>query len=99
MFPGSPPVGQQPVFTPPAAPQPPAVAGVTIAVAQFDYSAQLADELSFTVGQQIEVLSKNSDGWWIGKIGTKQGTFPGSYVKEMQGTPQPPPPAPGTKLV
>ena len=50
-------------------------------------------------GQSVEVLEKNSDGWWYVKVGVKEGWAPASFleegkVKPVRPTNSPPQPAP-----
>lgn len=59
-------------------------------ISLYDYIAQEQDELSFTQGEFIEVLSEDSDisgdeGWWTGKImqGERVGIFPANFVEEV----------------
>ncbi|KAI0540535.1 BAR domain-containing protein [Xylaria digitata] len=71
---------------PPPKPKPgrlaaaPAVETVT---ALYDYSAQAEGDLSFRVGDVIEIVTRtnNENEWWTGKINGRQGQFPGNYVK------------------
>lgn len=70
-----------------AAPPPPkpkpsrlsAMAGVETVTALYDYEAQAEGDLSFSAGEAIEIVSRtdNVNEWWIGKIGGRQGQFPG----------------------
>lgn len=68
-----------PVAAPPRMPPPPVVGKLVIA--QFDYSAQAADELSLQKGCVVEVTDDSDSGWWEGKYGGKKGIFPANYVK------------------
>uniref|UniRef100_A0A6B2L7S2 SH3 domain-containing protein n=1 Tax=Arcella intermedia TaxID=1963864 RepID=A0A6B2L7S2_9EUKA len=54
------------------------------AVAQYPFKATVQGQISFEVGDVIEVLDKLQKGWWSGKLLStgKVGLFPGSYVKE-----------------
>jgi amphiphysin len=49
----------------------------------YDYTAQAEGDLSFKVGDRIEVVQKGEDGneWWVGKVGGKEGQFPANYTK------------------
>ncbi|KAF3048583.1 hypothetical protein E8E11_007204 [Didymella keratinophila] len=51
--------------------------------ALFDYDAKDEGDLSFGVGDTIEIVKKtqNKNDWWTGKLGGKQGMFPANYVK------------------
>jgi len=67
---------------PPPKPKPTALVGKSIAetvTALYDYEAQAQGDLSFSAGEVIEIIKKtpNDNEWWIGKIGTRQGQFPG----------------------
>ncbi len=31
----------------------------------------------------IDIVAKNSDGWFEGVIGLRRGLFPGNYVQEL----------------
>ena len=54
----------------------------------YPYSATEGDELSFLMGDQILVLEKFDDGWWLGtfcflflgQCNENQGVFPSNYV-------------------
>ncbi|KAI0640911.1 hypothetical protein C8Q79DRAFT_421652 [Trametes meyenii] len=50
-------------------------------VAIHDFAAASNDELSFRVGDQIEVLSEVLDGWWMGELSGKRGLFPTTYTE------------------
>lgn len=50
-------------------------------IAMYDYMANNEDELSFSKGQLINVLSKDDADWWQGEIGGVTGLFPSNYVK------------------
>lgn len=47
--------------------------------ALYDYEAQAEGDLSFSAGETIEVVQRtdNTNEWWVGKIGARQGQFPG----------------------
>ena len=47
-------------------------------------SAQLDEELSFEIGDVIEVSEIMQDGWAIGRIGNQSGTFPLSFTSYEQ---------------
>lgn len=59
--------------------------------ALYDYEAQADGDLSFSAGDTIEVVTRteNTNEWWVGKIGARQGQFPGNanalkfYLKDM----------------
>lgn len=67
---------------PPPKPKPSRFSGVPAAetvTALYDYEAQAQGDLSFTTGDTIEIISRtqNENEWWTGKIGARQGQFPG----------------------
>lgn len=50
-------------------------------IALYDYQAARSDELSFVRGEEISVLYKDNDMWWMGELGNgQQGFFPANYV-------------------
>ena len=67
---------------PPPKPKPGRLSGVPPAetvTALYDYEAQAEGDLSFSAGDTIDVVQRtdNENEWWIGKIGARQGQFPG----------------------
>ncbi|WBW73689.1 BAR adaptor protein Hob1 [Schizosaccharomyces osmophilus] len=76
---------------PPAPPAPPAKPKLAIpsteyVTAVYDYTAQAAGDLSFRVGDRIEIVSRsdNQNEWWIGRVHGYEGQFPGNYVQLNQ---------------
>ncbi|XP_019392851.1 PREDICTED: intersectin-2 isoform X1 [Crocodylus porosus] len=59
----------------------PAAASVCQVIAMYDYLANNEDELSFSKGQFINVLSKDDADWWQGELSGMTGLFPSNYVK------------------
>ncbi|CAF0887332.1 unnamed protein product [Brachionus calyciflorus] len=55
-----------------------------IVVAIYDYKAQRGDELDLKIGDEILVLVRENENWWLGEVlRTKQeGYFPAGYVQE-----------------
>ena len=50
-------------------------------VALYDYKAQRSDELTIFSGDNILLLHKDSDNWWMGELQDgQQGFFPANYV-------------------
>ena len=49
--------------------------------AVWDRVALEDDELSFDVGDVIEILDMSDDIWWHGSVGEKSGWFPASFVR------------------
>jgi len=73
---------------PPPKPKPNRLSGIPAAetvTALYDYEAQAEGDLSFTTGEVIEIVSRtqNENEWWSGKIGARQGQFPGDYKHEI----------------
>ncbi|KAH6631143.1 BAR domain-containing protein [Chaetomium sp. MPI-SDFR-AT-0129] len=72
---------------PPPKPKPSRLSGAPApketVTALYDYAAQAEGDLSFRAGEVIEVITRtaNENEWWTGRVGTKQGQFPGNYVK------------------
>ena len=53
---------------------------------QYDYEATADDELDLEEDQEVEILKKNEDGWFLGRVvgSGKTGLFPGNYVEEAE---------------
>lgn len=49
--------------------------------AVWDRSAQESDDLSFKVGDVIEILDMSDDVWWQGSVNNTVGWFPASFVR------------------
>lgn len=49
--------------------------------ATWDYKANEAGELSFTVGDIISVVSEDASGWWIGETNGMKGQFPVNFTE------------------
>ena len=49
--------------------------------AVWDRMAMENDELSFRVGDVIEILDMTDDTWWQGSVREKSGWFPSSFVR------------------
>ena len=49
---------------------------------EFDYEAELSDELSLKTGDIIENVKRMDGGWWEGSLNGKKGVFPDNFVKE-----------------
>ncbi|GMH98304.1 hypothetical protein TrVE_jg6148 [Triparma verrucosa] len=54
------------------------------ATAQFPYTAEETTELSFKEGDVIEILDACDGDWWYGKIESREGYFPHTYVKAVE---------------
>ncbi|XP_009665469.2 unconventional myosin-If isoform X1 [Struthio camelus] len=74
-------VSQRP---PPAGrPKPQPKAAVPRCQALYQYMGQDVDELSFNVGDIIDILLEDISGWWKGRLHGKEGLFPGNYVQKI----------------
>ena len=76
----------KPAAPPPVKPKPSRLSGVPApenVTALYDYEAQAEGDLSFSTGDQIEIVTRsdNVNEWWIGKAHGKQGQFPGWFPK------------------
>ena len=60
------------------------LAALETVVAKFAFQPQHDDELALTKGDRIKVLEKQQDGWWKGRIGTKEGWFPSNYTQKEE---------------
>lgn len=68
---------------PPPKPKPGRLSGappVETCTALYDYEAQAQGDLSFSEGERIEIVQRtsNENEWWTGRIGTREGQFPGN---------------------
>ena len=55
-----------------------------VVISLYDYKAQRNDELDLVKGDEILVLVKESESWWMGELvrSKRQGYFPANYVEE-----------------
>ncbi|XP_063146861.1 unconventional myosin-If isoform X1 [Candoia aspera] len=51
--------------------------------ALYQYLGQDVDELSFSVGDVIDLLMEDASGWWKGRLRGREGLFPGNYVEKI----------------
>lgn len=56
----------------------------------FQYIPEQPDELALEVGDILEVLEDDDEGWWKGKLGDKVGMFPSNFVECITGEPKSP---------
>lgn len=49
----------------------------------FSYKQDHEDELNLNVGDVIEILGEEEEGWWRGVLNGKQGVFPSNFVEEI----------------
>ncbi|KAK3393686.1 P-loop containing nucleoside triphosphate hydrolase protein [Podospora didyma] len=84
---------------PPPPPAPPAKPKITAKVL-YDFSSDKENELSIKAGQILEIVQKETNGWWLAKNGDGQAWIPAAYVEEQVqapppvAAPRPPPPPP-----
>ena len=67
---------------PPPKPKPGRLSGAPPAetcTALYDYEAQAQGDLSFSAGETIDIIQRtsNENEWWTGKVGGREGQFPG----------------------
>ena len=48
---------------------------------EFDYDAELSDELTIRAGDLITNVKQMDGGWWEGTCKGKRGLFPDNFVK------------------
>ena len=48
---------------------------------EFDYEAELSDELTIKAGEIIKDVKKMDGGWWEGTLNGRRGVFPDNFVK------------------
>ena len=50
-------------------------------VALYDYQAQRSDELTFARGDDLWIVCKDTDSWWLARNGVgEEGYIPSNYV-------------------
>jgi hypothetical protein len=64
----------------PSAPAPTSPMKSRMVRAMYDHEAEADDELSFKVGDMVEVLETGDGGWWSGKCHGNVGDFPVDFV-------------------
>lgn len=57
---------------------------VETVTALYDYEAQAHGDLGFSAGDVIEITQRteNTNEWWSGKVGGREGQFPGKYTPD-----------------
>jgi len=55
-----------------------------VVIALYDYKSQRGDELDLVKGDQIKVLVKENESWWMGELvkNKQEGYFPANYVQD-----------------
>ncbi|XP_042189117.1 CD2-associated protein isoform X1 [Callorhinchus milii] len=49
----------------------------------FDYIPQNEDELELKLGDVVEIIDEEEEGWWRGILNDKVGMFPSNFVTEL----------------
>ena len=57
---------------------------IATVIAEFDYTKDKHDELTFKEGAIIYIIKKNDDGWHEGIMDGIRGLIPGNYVKVIK---------------
>ncbi|MDP2439323.1 MAG: SH3 domain-containing protein, partial [archaeon] len=57
---------------------------ICIATAEFDFDPVQQGDLALKIGDVIRVFEKGENGWWKGRIGDREGVFPGNYVGNIK---------------
>eukprot|EP00111_Clytia_hemisphaerica_P010661 TCONS_00031131-protein len=55
-----------------------------LARATFEYIPEQQDEIALSVGDVVEVLEEEDEGWWRGRINGKEGMFPSNFVERIK---------------
>ncbi|XP_062573779.1 uncharacterized protein LOC134235563 isoform X2 [Saccostrea cucullata] len=50
----------------------------------FDYEPENEDELKIEVGDIVEVIKQEEEGWWEGVVNGKTGVFPSNFVEVIE---------------
>jgi len=76
--------GKRPPPPPPMKSKPKADQAKQYVVALYDFAAQAEGDLSFNVGDRIEIIERtaSAEDWWKGTVHGQVGSFPGNYVQE-----------------
>uniref|UniRef100_A0AAX7TP46 Osteoclast-stimulating factor 1 n=1 Tax=Astatotilapia calliptera TaxID=8154 RepID=A0AAX7TP46_ASTCA len=70
-------------FRPPPAPKPQPRPQGPRCRALYQYVGQDTDEISFEANDVLDLVKEDPSGWWTGRIGGKEGLFPGNYVEKI----------------
>lgn len=49
----------------------------------FDYNQDHEDELTLNVGDIVDIIGEEEEGWWRGLLHGKEGVFPSNFVEEI----------------
>ncbi|TGZ76786.1 hypothetical protein EX30DRAFT_399008 [Ascodesmis nigricans] len=79
------PANQKPSSGPP--PPPGAGMGPVLVQALWDYpgpgNTAAQGDLTFKVGDTVEVVERTNADWWLGRMGGEVGLFPSGFVREV----------------
>ncbi|CAD5112613.1 DgyrCDS1826 [Dimorphilus gyrociliatus] len=50
----------------------------------YEYKAEKEDELSIKVGDIVDVLKQEEEGWWEGELNGQKGVFPSNFAEPIQ---------------
>lgn len=50
----------------------------------FSYKQAHDDELNLNVGEIVNVIGEEEEGWWRGILNGKEGVFPSNFVEEQK---------------
>ncbi|MCO5589704.1 hypothetical protein L7F22_043672 [Adiantum nelumboides] len=82
-------------IAPPAPPSAPAAAPEKpMYKVLYDFHTDQDGEMAITAGEQVEVTSKEDNGWWLVKKGGKEGWSPSDYLELVPPVKRAPPAAP-----
>lgn len=56
---------------------------ISAATVGYQFSAQDETQLTMYPGEDVSILQKDDDGWWLVEIKSKRGYVPGSYLVEL----------------
>lgn len=59
----------------------------------FSYAQDHEDELNLKVGDIINIIGEEEEGWWRGVLNGKEGVFPSNFVEEISPLPNRPKPS------
>lgn len=86
---------------PPAPSAPPSAPQIPMYKVLYDFDTSAEGEMAISVGEQVEVSSKEDNGWWLVRKGGKEGWAPSDYLELIPQAPVKPvkraPPAPAAK--
>lgn len=72
-------------------PSPPARANQARALWAYNQGGQDLNDLSFSEGDIIEIVSETNADWWTGRVNGKEGLFPSNHVEKIAANSPAPP--------